>query len=153
MNISKKTIINSIALLITAITIFIPGYFFSEEVKAQVKKGWLFYNEKAKVLPMQIDKVKTGSISAMFNEGESNSDNTLSPIGHLKVITPEANIRSTPKVPVNSGENIVYKADFGQELPYYETTATDAGNKWYKLINSETGEECWISGNTVELVE
>ncbi|MGX2958158.1 hypothetical protein JNUCC23_02590 [Peribacillus sp. JNUCC 23] len=151
----KQTTIQALALFITAIIFIIPGYLFSDGVKVQAEKGWDLFNKQVGNLSAQVVELKSLSFSDMFSGdgGDDEKNEALSPIGNIRVITSQANIRATPEVPVNSEENIVNTVVEGQEFPYYDSVETDKGDIWYKLIDPDTGEELWISEITVEVVK
>jgi hypothetical protein len=153
-NISSKAA-KGIAILITALTFLYPAYLFAENIKVQAKSGWSYYEEKMGALPAGISKIKEWDIMAGFEEAgtEVDSAGSVSPIGDLIVTSSRANIRSTPEVPEDQESNIIYTANEGQELAYYDVITADSGGVWYMLIHEETGEECWISELTVKVIE
>ncbi|EDL63066.1 hypothetical protein [Bacillus sp. SG-1] len=153
----SSKVIKGISVLVTVLTVLLPIYLFGQDLKAQTESGWSNYEKGIKGFPAQIGKIKdwnflSGSKDVnQVNDSEDRSSN--SPIGYVRVTSPQANIRSTPEVPPDQESNLVYKADEGQEIPYYETITADTGGVWYKLIHGETGEECWISEITIEKIE
>ncbi|QSS99704.1 hypothetical protein IMZ31_16815 [Pontibacillus sp. ALD_SL1] len=142
---------SAIAVILTALVILIPGFLFKDDLKAQANKGWSFYNEQASNMTGRVEAYKSSSIFNDEDEADVASDKERDPLGTIRVITAQANLRYSPEIPANnSGKNIAYVADEGIEMYYFDTSTADNGVTWYMVIHSDTKEEIWISGVTVE---
>ncbi|MGM0842245.1 MAG: SH3 domain-containing protein [Bacillota bacterium] len=151
----RQKIIAVFAFIVTVLTFTVPFYLFSNEVKAGAENGWNFYRQNMEGVSLKINDWKEKAnlefldTNSGKDENEDLSEGDMTPMGKVKVVTPQANIRSTPRA--ESDDNIYTVADEGQVFPYYEKNHTD-GDLWYQLVTKQ-GETYWISEHTVEVVE
>ena len=71
------------------------------------------------------------------------------PLGTIQVTTDGANIRTEPNI---NDTTVAFIATKGDQFPYYEQKEVD-GTTWYKLIDSKTQDQFWISSKTVKSIE
>jgi hypothetical protein len=142
MSILKKYYFQAICYLIILFILLMFWSIAKSSIHTAIQSTWNLYSQDLNSSLLSVAKTPNPFV-------DQEDDYSNSSLGMIEVITPGANIRTLPEV---KEDNIYFAASDGDQFYYYEERQVD-GVIWYKLINSETQEELWISSKTVEIIE
>ena len=140
----KKYYFQALCYLIVTLILLFSWSILKSEIQFAFNEVWKLYH----------GETTTGAASIeAFNEilqpdDEQNSEQT-EPLGTIQVTTDGANIRTAPDI---NDTTVAYIATKGDQFYYYEQKEVD-GTTWYKIIDSKTQDQFWISSKTVKSIE
>ena len=140
----KKYYFQALCYFIVTLILLFSWSILKSEIQFAFNGVWKLYH----------GETTTGAASLQaFNEilqpdEEQNSEQT-EPLGTIQVTTDGANIRTEPNI---NDTTVAFIATKGDQFPYYEQKEVD-GTIWYKLIDSKTQDQFWISSKTVKSIE